>query len=331
LARTKRLLLHSPISWLTLFTLVSFTLIQCGGDDDDDNGGGDTRPIVEIHMLENVTPRPPINSGSQAVTAVNGSIYKGEMGSSTLDNPLEFIYTDSLAQPVNGAVITYILDQGDGTLSQSADTTDAAGQASVEYTFSGSLGHAVLRAVAPNGDSSRVYIRANTLVPGATGQGQYVLFTDTVGQVIEWNGPADADIEDPNQFLQYLEYVNAADLVVLVSDANQNIQADINEPVVGVILTSGYDKTTAEGIGIGSTYDEMVAAYGEPDSVGFDGTPPPTDIYFYRTLGLNLYVEAATKAAGLESPLGPNDRSAAGSSTARGYRRPVLDSDRYKK
>ena len=97
----------------------------------------------------------------------------------------------------------------------------------------------------------------------------------------------------------------------------------LGEPVVGVILTTGYTGKTAEGIGLGSTYDQMVAAYGPPDSVGFDGTPPPTAIYFYDSLGLNFYTEPEPAKATL-SPLAPGDRSAPASSAGAGYHRPIV-------
>lgn len=315
---------------LLLLALVSFSLPQCGDDDDDGGGGGgngDTRPILEIHMLENVTvprPAPRVASTLNDLSAPNGLFYRGEMGSDSLESALEFILEDSLGVPINGGIVNFTVLEGDGTLAANTDTADAAGQVSTGYGFSGDLGHAVMRVFSPNADTVVVYIRANTLIPGATGQGQYVRFTDTVQQVIDFNGFAEGDVPDPNQYLQYVEYVNSEALVVLVADEDSSLSSGLSEPVVGVILTEDYTKTTAEGIGIGSTYDEMIAAYGQPDSVGFDGTAPATDIYFYKSLGLNIYVEAAPVTSSFSSPLAPDGRSAAPSATSRSYRSPVL-------
>ena len=186
------------IGWLATALAASLLLIHCGGDDDDDGGGGDTRKILEIHILENVTPRP-LPATSQAINAariivpVHGQFYRGSMGSSVLDNPLQFTLSDTAGPAVVGQRVNFALLEGDGTLSALADTTDAAGRASVTYGFTGSLGHAVLQATADSTDTATVYVRANTLIPGATGQGQYVLFEDTVGRVIDFNGIAEAD------------------------------------------------------------------------------------------------------------------------------------------
>jgi hypothetical protein len=305
-------------------------LIRCG-DDDDDGGGnnGDTRKVLEIHMIENVTPRPLPGGGTQAVAAarqlvpVNGRFYRGTMGSAVLDNPIQFTLSDTSGPAIVGQPVSFWLLEGIGILSALSDTTDAAGLASVSYNFSGAVGHAVLRATADSSDTAIVYIRANTLIPGATGQAQYVLFEDTVGRVIDFNGPAEGDVPDPVQYLQYLEYLATDHIVVLIEDENQNNTSQLSEPVVGVILTTGYTQKTAEGIGLGSTYDQMIAAYGAPDSVGYDGTPPPTSIYFYKSLGMNIYTEPPAATTSL-SPLGSGDRSNPASAANTGYRTPIL-------
>ena len=313
--------------WLTTVLAASFLFVQCG-DGGGGGGGGDTRKILEIHMLENVTPRvlPGSSNGTNAaqeITPVNGRFYRGTMGSTVLDNPLQFTLTDTGGPAVVGQRVNFSLVEGNGTLSAVADTTDVSGLAVVIYNFSGTLGHAILRASADSSDTALVYVRANTLIPGATGQAQYVLFEDTVGRVVDFNGPAEADVPDPGQFLQYLEYVTDDHIVVLVEDLNQDEVSQLSEPVVGVILTTGYTGKTSKGIGLGSTYDQMVAAYGQPDSVGFDGTPPPTAIYFYKSLGLNFYTEPAAAKSSL-SPFAPGDRSAPAISAGFGYRRPIF-------
>ena len=117
----------------------------------------------------NVTVEVPAD-----LQAPNGLFYKGNMGSSTLDQPLNFVVVNATGGILTKPWIKFELIEGDGTLSADSLQPGAGGTATLEYRFWGSMGHAIIRAKVPEVDSVDVYVRANTLIPGEGGQGQYV-------------------------------------------------------------------------------------------------------------------------------------------------------------
>jgi hypothetical protein len=263
---------------------------------DPDSGSVFVKPLLSIvytAVAYNVVPDTATATLAvrvpTAVGAVNGLYYKGEMGSSTLSPAMEFAVVDGIGLPIPSQWLYFSTLEGDGALSQDSALSDAAGLAPVSYEFSGALGHAVVRATAPGADSSEsidVYVRANTLIPGIGGQGQYILFNDLYSVVKNFNGNPESVDEDPGYWLNYAVYEAALGVVFMVIDDNQNADADDDESVIGVIVNTVYDKTTPEGIGIGATYPELVAAYGLPERSGFNQYYPLDTILFYDTRGL---------------------------------------------
>lgn len=296
----------------------------CGGDDDDDNGGGDTRPIIELHMSEEVrTSRAlpaPVSADAKTVglVAPNGLYFTTVMGTDSLNKEIAVVYSDSTDTHVNGGYVRFEIVEGDGRLSADSNITDADGRTTISYTMDGAMPYAVIRAISDADDTLKpnIIIRGNVLRYGADGQGQHIRFTDTLSSVLSLNGPSESIDVDPFQYLHYVVYEDAQQVVVIMGDTNQNNIADQYEGVVGVILTDGYGEKFPEGVGVRSTYDQMVAAYGLPDSTGFDSTPPAADIYFYWSRGLTFYVLAASGSSS-NSLTGPSraepaDRGAVG-------------------
>lgn len=309
------------------FTL-SMQFVACGGDDNGKKNGGDTRPILEIHMSEDIRtsrlPAKPIAAEAKTVGLVipSGHYYTTVMGTDSLNKDIVIVYRDSDDDIVQGGVVYYSIIEGDGGLSADSSLTDALGQTGVTYRMDGELGYAVIRAVSQTDDTLKpdIYIRGDLIRYGVDGQGQHIRFDDTLSGVLAFNGTPERIDADPRQdvFLHYVVYEASQQVVVIMADTNENRIADQYEGVVGVILTDGYSERFPEGIGIRSTYDQMVAAYGAPDSAGFDGTAPATDIYFYFGRGLTFFVQAASGSKS-NLLLGP-DTEGAGRIPVRGYR-----------
>ena len=237
------------------------------------------------------------SSDPDEIVAVNGLYYKGSMGSNTLDNPLTFrlIDSDNDIYPYRG--ITFSLLEGDGTLSSGSVETDENGEATVQYLFSGSLGHAVIRTEYSDITPVDVYIRASTIIPGADGQGQYVLFEDTYKEVKDFNGqPASVDV-DPNYWITYANYEAAKGVVVVILDADTNKLATDDEAVVGIIVNTVFTGKTADSVGIGSTIADLRTAYGTPDTVRYDPTYPPAVYIRYLQLGITCYSDLTSDTA----------------------------------
>ncbi|MBD3402182.1 hypothetical protein GF420_04750 [candidate division GN15 bacterium] len=307
-----------------LFAACAVLAVGCGGDDDDDDNDNPRR-IIEFHMNEvSASPRPPAKSIGADVrvpglTGSKGLYFTGVMGTDSLNDTIVVQYRDAADTIVENQPIGISLVEGDGTLSADTLYTDSAGRVYPGYTFDGSLGYAVVRASVAGFAPLDFFLRANVVRYGVDGQGQHIRFTDTLQTVLDFNGTPEMIDPDPRNgvFLHYVVYETEQDVVAIMGDTNQNRIAETYEGVVGVILTADYDQTLPEGIGIGSTYDEMVQALGPPDSTGFDPTPPAADFYLYFDEGLTFFVEANSSAAA-NAPTGPAKATQA--IPARGFR-----------
>lgn len=223
----------------------------------------------------------------EGLAAVNGLYYKGEMGSSALTPELIFGVRDNDGNWLPGYQIQLHPIEGDGDLLSRSVTTDSTGLAAATYTFDGDLGHAEILATARDEkDSVTVYLRANTLIPGNSGQGQYVLFNDIFSTVVALNGsPASVDVYT-NHETSYMNYEDSLGVVVMIDDPDDQDQYFDTSSVRGVIVNTRYRGTTAEGIGIGSNMSDLRVAYGEPDTVRYSYE----DILVrYMSLGMDCF------------------------------------------
>lgn len=250
---------------------------------------------------------PPVAPGTPSgVTAVNGLYYKAIMGSSSVDNPIEFTVADEDSNPMPNQWVRFSILEGDGTLSSDSLATDSVGTVTAEYTFDGALGRAEIMATVRNVDSVAVSVRANTLIPGIDGQAQYVLFNDHYSDVKDFNGnPASVD-PDPVSWILYANYEAALGVVVVIDDLNQDSVAVDEADVLGVIVNTVYTGKTADSIGIGSAIADVRAAYGAPDTVRYDPTDPPAVYIRYNGLGLTFYGDLSADTTVFEIHLSEN-------------------------
>ncbi|HEX2896813.1 MAG TPA: hypothetical protein VHP63_02035, partial [candidate division Zixibacteria bacterium] len=184
--------------------------------------------------------------------------------------------------------------EGDGTLIPSDSVlTNSSGMANVSYDFSGLLGHSVIRANFRDVDIVFAYLRANTIIPGLGGQGQYMFFTENYSDIKNYNGNPERVDDDPrpNVTVVYAVYEQSQDVVFSLLDGNDDGIAQDNEEILSVLLTGNYPFKTKDSIGIGSTYNEIKAVYGLPDSIEYDPTPPPALVFFYDSLGLVFFTD----------------------------------------
>jgi hypothetical protein len=223
-----------------------------------------------------------------SIAIPNGLYYRGFLDSSRVSPAMSFRVTDAASAVMTKPWVHFSRIDGDGLLSADSLRPNLSGIASPAYTFGDSIGHAIIRAIVPGFDTADVNIRAQVLNSGPHGQGQYISLDDTYGTVKLIDGvPASNDV-DPSYWITYANYEAATGVVVEIDDPNHNSQADDGEGVLGVIVTTIYGGKTHMGIGIGSSYASVVAAYGPPDSLHYDPTPPAAYIIKYIHLGLVL-------------------------------------------
>ncbi|HWR82891.1 MAG TPA: hypothetical protein VN285_06295 [Candidatus Deferrimicrobium sp.] len=275
---------------------------------------------------------PTSSPKGSRIVALNGLYYKAD---SLAQKPLVFAVADKDDNYIPNQQFTLRLLEGDGALSDSVIVTNSTGRASFSYAFTGSLGHAVVRLVVPQLDSIEIQVRRNILIPGPSGQGQYVLFDDAYATVKKFIGPpASVDVfPRPDQFVIYANYERALGVVVLLGDLDQNRIAYDTSSVFGLIVNTNefttYTGTTAEGIGVGSSISDSRIVYGPPDIVRYDSASTPTSgdsaVYFeYTKRGMGFYgdfspdtivfeihmtefVEAAARRDAYSDSLLPND------------------------
>jgi hypothetical protein len=226
-------------------------LLSCG--DDDSVGPGKPAKII----------------------AINGIYYKAD---SLAEKPLVFAVADKDGHRFPNQMILLSVVDGDGTLSTDTIITDSSSTAGFTYDFTGSLGHAVIRLIAPNIDTIDVYIRRSVIIPGSSGQAQYVLLTDTYAEVRGFNDqPQSIDIDQSN-WAVFANYEDSLGLVVLIADVNHNEDADDFEDVRGIAVNTVYNGTTLDSIPIriGSPFADVRTIYGDPNEIvsGSDTTGP---------------------------------------------------------
>ncbi len=229
------------------------------------------------------------------VRAIGGSYYRGEMGSNQLSPALRFAAADAAAVLLDNLWINLRLVEGDGVVIPADSVlTDSAGFGYVSYNFSGQLGHAVISANFRNVDTVDVFLRANTIIPGAGGQGQYIFFSEKLADVKNFNGNPNSTDVDPVYYVTYANYESNLHVVFAINDFNQDTLAQNTEDVLAILLTDGYTGKTKDSIGIGSTYNEIKAVYGPPDTVAYDPAPPPALVFTYDALGLVFFANTVT-------------------------------------
>ena len=272
-------------NWLrTIFVfLVTATICGCGCNGDD-------------------PPKPPVPTG---VAAVNGMFYRGNMGSDDMDQPLVFAVADNKGAYVPDQWIQFSLLTGDGLISADSLKTGSDGKVTLVYTFSGNLGHAEIRAIARNLDTAYVYLRANTLIPGDHGQGQYVLLDDTYGDVVDFNGPPVVLDTFPAAGIAVANYEATLGVVVVIYDTDENGIIEPTSPVYGVLVVDSvfpqppdsstksarYEGATRDSIKIGSSYwADINPVYGEYDSLKFADDPIlPALVLYYGSVYLEFW------------------------------------------
>ncbi|MEW5994560.1 MAG: hypothetical protein AB1744_09205 [Candidatus Zixiibacteriota bacterium] len=220
------------------------------------------------------------------IVAINGLYYKAD---SLAQKPLTFAVADRNNNYLPDQQIQLIPLEGDGTLSHRSIVTDSTGTATFGYGFTGSLGHAIVRLIAPNVDTMDVSVRRNILIPGPGGQTQYVLFDDTYADVKKWNGlPASVDVFNGSEII-YVNYESVLGVVVMTYDLDTGGVIFDTSSIYGAIVNTVYGGKTAEGIGVWSTIDTVRAVYGQPDSIWYDPRPPAAIAIEYDSLGLTFY------------------------------------------
>ena len=261
--------------------LILAVMAGCGGDDD---------------------PNGPVTA--DGLVAVNGLYYKGTMGSADLDTAMVFAVKDKSGSFINDRWIFFTRIEGDGQISADSLKSDTSGTVELEYDFSGSLGHAVIRATDRQTDTIDVVLRADILTP--TVQGQYILLDDTYGDIITFNGsPASLDVIPDVPEIMVANYEAALGVVFVLYDVNEDGALDNTAPVYGIIVVDSvypqppdgstksarYGGTTIEGIGMGANFwDDVYPVFGTPVVVVNDDDPNlPSWIMECPALHLNFW------------------------------------------
>ncbi len=245
--------------------LFSFLFASCGDDD----------PV-----------KPTVDAG---LNSVGGFYYKAVMGAV---NNIEFSVGSPDKVPMTGSWVHFNIIIGDGSLVNDSVQVDANGKATCQYNFDGVLGHAELQALVRNVDTTTVTLRASTLIPGVTGQGQYILMEDRYEDIKNFNGtPLSVDV-DPTSWILYAVYESNLGVVFVMEDINRDSTLTDSSHVLGIIVNTVYTGKTSDSLGIGSTMGEVGAVYGGTNEV-YDPTPPPAYSYKFPSSGLTFWADTS--------------------------------------
>jgi hypothetical protein len=224
-----------------------------------------------------------------SVDAVFGNYFVGTMGGGITSPEFLFRALDAAGQALRKPWLYFDLIEGDGRLVADSALPDAGGSVLNEYVFDGQLGYGVVRAWLPDIDTLEVDVRASVIRLGPDGQGQYVRLNDNYGDVEGLNGLPERVDEDDTYWLNYVVYESALGVVVAVEDTNQDHVVNPDEPVSEIFLNTVFTPTTLEGIGVGSTIQEVRAAYDTADYHFYDPPAPPAPAaegFVYGSLGV---------------------------------------------
>ena len=236
-----------------------------------------------------------------SLDAVFGLYYKGVMGGEIVSPEARFRVLDPALRTLRKPWVHFSRLEGDGALAPDSAQPDANGQIFMSYQFSGNDPSAVVRGMVRDVDTVGLKVRASAIVFGADGHGQYLRLNDIYADVKGFNGQPNSVDEDPDFYINYANYESSLGVVAAIADINQNLQADDGELVWEVYLTSLFTEAkTADSIGIGSTIQEVRAAYGTPDTTWYDPAPPPARALRYRSLGALFYCGVSGDSAVIE-------------------------------
>lgn len=247
-------------------TAIILIIAGCGGDE---GGGG--------------------NGSAKSISSVNGDYFKYVMGTATVNKPLAFIVRDDQNNPMANQWVHFREIVGDGHFITDSVVTGSNGTAIGQYAFDGTMGHAELMAFVRGVDTSVVSARASVLIPGIGGQAQFVRFDeDTYKTVTNYNGSTTVDTYTDSPIM-YVNYESTLGVVVMVWDLDLDYNIYDTSDVYGVIVNTNYTGKVADSIGIGSTYDAVVAYFGAPDSIVYDPVEPAAWRIRYLDQGMTMF------------------------------------------
>ena len=165
-----------------------------------------------------------------SIEIINGNGQSGCPGE-TLPEPLQVVVKDNRGRPYKGSVVTFNIDEGEGTLSVFSDTTSVSGYAQTMFSLGEHIGKSIINASIQEADS------INT-----------VKFTVTVV---------------PPKILIYSGNNQYGDLGEVLSKSFQvNVVNNSNEPITGVVINFEITK----GSGLLSATADTSNTYGIAES-----------------------------------------------------------------
>ncbi len=232
--------------------------------------------MLVIGSCSDKSSGPDDNGNANQLVAINGVRYRGLMGASSFDQPLQFALTDANGDYIPNQQILVDPLEGDGNLSRSI-VAGANGIATLPFTFSGSLPYATIRLYVPGFDTVEIEIRADAIMPGPGGQVGLIRFDDRYADVKAWLGEPDSEDgypDIPNVRRIFANYESVRGIVVMLYDLDKNNTFYDTSSVYGVIVNGPYDGRTigANPVGLDSSMTAVRARFGAPDYIAVAGT-----------------------------------------------------------